>query len=92
MSGQCPYCRQHFVEPSHADDSLLVCRVCGFVGEPTRFGVRICASCGGDDLVFADEMSAARPFGTGYVVLMCAECGEVVPNDRTRATRYFVGC
>lgn len=38
--------------------------------------------CESDDVVEAVEITASRPWGTGYMILMCAVCGERVGDSR----------
>jgi len=34
-----------------------------------------CPDCGGE-LVWVDEITAAQPWGTGWTVRVCEECGK----------------
>ncbi len=75
---------------------MTISDLCADLGtrQPVKPGhaLRTCLDCGSDDLIWADELeSHGSPNGTGRVMLMCAECGEPVPDDGTTETRYFVG-
>ncbi len=51
-----------------------------------------CPKCEATEFDMVDELeSAGSPYGTGYRVLVCAVCGEPVPDDGTTDTRVWVG-
>ena len=45
--------------------------------KPVRHRQRVCAECGSEDLAWGVEITGAAPWGTGFDVLRCAECGSV---------------
>ena len=61
--------------------------------KPVHHRQRVCATCESvDDFVFVDELEReGSPNGTGYARLMCNACGELVADDGTNETRYWVG-
>jgi hypothetical protein len=42
--------------------------------------------CGCDDSYWIDEITPSHPWGTGYVIHVCACCGREFEDDR-----YWVG-
>jgi len=42
----------------------------------------VCADCGSDEIVWGDEITDRSPFGSGYSILLCLECGAAVEDER----------